>query len=221
MASSAGDSKRALSTPDIYDQMKNAISVGELAEGSRLVETELAERYDVSRTPIRQALLALEQDGIVVRDGRSLHVRLQSPAEIVELYEVREILEERAARLAAERRGEADVVVLKRLLEDMTADISKDERHAINREFHTSMWRAAHHDVLLQTLERLYANSVQALNTTLTGPERWEKTIAEHRGMVEAILEGDGDKAATLVRSHLKTARDIRIGAILDRARSD
>lgn len=216
-----GGVRTALSTTGIYDQLKQAISDGDLPEGSRLVETQLAERFSVSRTPIRQALLALEQDGIVIRSGRSLHVRQQSPAEIIELYEVREILEERAARLAAERRNEVDVVILNRLLEDMSGDISKDERHAINREFHTSMWRAAHQDVLFETLRRLYANSVQALNTTLTGPERWEATMAEHRGMVEAILGGDADKAADLVRNHLKTARDIRIRAILDRSRPD
>lgn len=216
-----GRTKRVTGTASIYDLLRHAISDGELPEGSRLVETQLAERFAVSRTPIRQALLALEQDGIVIRSGRSLHVRAQSPAEIIELYEVREILEERAARLAAERRNEADVVILNRLLEDMSGDISREERRAINREFHTSMWRAAHQDVLLQTLQRLYANSVQALNTTLTSSERWQETMAEHRGMVEAILSGDGDAAADLVRIHLKTARDIRIRAILDRGRPD
>lgn len=202
----------------IYAKLRHDISVGELAEGTPLVETRLAERYAVSRTPIRQALLALEQDGLVARDGRSLHVRRQSTAEIVELYDVREVLEERAARLAARRHDESDALVLNRMLERMSGDLSDGDRYAINREFHTSMWRAAHHAVLMQTLERLYVSSVQALSTTLTSGDRWAQAVEEHRGMVEAVVRGDEDKAAEIVLKHLRTARDIRLAAILDRS---
>lgn len=208
-------------TPElIYARLKEDISVGEIPQGTRLVEVQLAERYEVSRTPIRQALLALEQDGLVARDGRSMHVRAQTTTEIMELYDIREMLEERAARLAARRHDESDEVILTRLLERMAEDISKTERYALNREFHKSIWRASHHAVLLQTLERLYVNSVLGLSTTLSSPDRWKETIVEHRGMVDAILRGDEDKAAELVRTHLRTARDIRIDASLDNAGS-
>jgi DNA-binding GntR family transcriptional regulator len=201
---------------NVYARLKHDISVGEIAQGTRLVETRLAERYGVSRTPIRQALLTLEQDGLVVRNGRSLQVRGQSPTEVIELYEVRELLEERAARLAARRHDESDEIILSRLLERMSGEPTKLERYALNREFHAAIWRAAHHNALLQTLERLYANSVLGLSTTLASAERWTQTLAEHRDMVDAILSGDEERAAELVRTHLRTARDIRIEASLD-----
>jgi DNA-binding GntR family transcriptional regulator len=202
---------------DIYALLKHEISIGEIPQGTRLVETQLADRYGVSRTPIRQALLTLEQDRLVERSGRSLHVRAQSPAEIMELYEVRELLEERAARLAARRHDDSDVILLNRLLDRMSADLDKTERYRLNREFHTTMWRAAHNNVLLQTLERLYVNSVLGLSTTLASPERWKVTLEEHRGMVDAILSSDEDKAGDLVRTHLRTARDIRIAESTER----
>jgi DNA-binding GntR family transcriptional regulator len=198
----------------IYAQLKHDIAAGKLSEGTRLVETQLADRYAVSRTPIRQALLALEQDGLVERDGRSLHVRRQAMSDIIELYEIRELLEERAARLAARRHEESDKLILNHLLDHME-DVPEPDRYAMNREFHTAMWRAAHHAVLMQALERLYVPSVYGLKSTVTGADRWAKTVREHRAMVDAILSGDEDLAARLVAEHLQTAREIRIAASL------
>jgi DNA-binding GntR family transcriptional regulator len=204
-------------TESVYARLKHDISVGDIQQGTRLVETQLAERYGVSRTPIRQVLHALEQDGLVAREGRSLRVRAQSPAEIMELYEVREMLEERAARVAARRHDASDAVILRRLLERMSAALSSDERYTLNREFHTALWHAAHHAVLVQTLERLYLNSVLGLATTLASTDRWKDALAEHRAMVDAVLSGDEERAAEVVRDHLRTARDLRINASLDR----
>ena len=198
-------------TPDVYARLKLDISLGEVAAGTRLVETELAERYGVSRTPIRQALLALEQDGLVARDGRSLQVRVPSTTEITELYEVRELLEERATRLAARRHDEADAAVLDRLVAAMSNAVSRRDRYILNREFHTAIWLAAHQTVLAELLDRLYLTSILGLGTTLTQPGRWEAAIAEHRAMLDAILRRAEDEAAELVRTHLRTARDIRI----------
>ena len=203
------------SAEQVYARLKLEISIGEIPPVARLVEATLAERYSVSRTPVRQALLALERDGIVVRDGRSLRVRALNTAEIIELYEIREMLEEHAARLAGRRHDHSDTIVLKHLVDRMATDLPKDSRYDLNREFHAAIWRSAHHTVLLQTLERLYANSVQGLITTLATPERWNQTVDDHRAMVEAILARDEEKAANLVCKHLRTARDIRIQASL------
>lgn len=205
-------------TEQVYARFKHDITVGEIRQGTRLVETQLAERYGVSRTPIRQALQALTQDGLVERDGRSLRVRAQSPAEILELYEVREMLEERAARVAARRHEASDAIILRRLLERMSADLNSLERSSLNREFHMALWRAAHHTVLLQTLERLYLNSVLGLTTTLASTDRWKGALAEHAAMVDAVLSGDEERAAEVVRNHLRTARDLRIEASLERS---
>lgn len=208
---------RGRQTADIYPQLKLDISLGQIPPGAQLVESQLAERYSVSRTPVRQALLALEQDGLVVRNGRSLQIRVPTTNEIIELYEVRELLEERGARLAARRHDEADALVLKSLVARMSKDLSKRERYLVNREFHRALWVAAHHEALLQTLERLYVKSVLGLSTTLNRPERWKQAVAEHQSMLGAILKRDEDAAAEDVKTHLQTARDLRIEASLDR----
>jgi DNA-binding GntR family transcriptional regulator len=206
--------KRPRSYLGIYADLKNEIAAGNFTDGTRLVEAELAERFAVSRTPIRQALLALEQDGLVARDGRGLHLRAQTAAEVMELYEVRELLEERAARLAARRHDESDEVVLNHILGGMEATPEPD-RYARNREFHRAVWRASHQLALQRTLERAYIPSIYGLDESLTGPSRWVETVAEHREMVSAILGSDEDRSGALVVQHLRAARDIRIRASL------
>lgn len=215
MAARHAKSAGAGAPDQAYTRLKHDISIGEIPQGTPLVETQLAERYGVSRTPIRQALQTLERDGLIARDGRSLRVRSQSPAEIMELYEVRELLEERAARLAAQRHEASDAIVLQRLVERMSGELNTVERYLLNREFHSALWQAAHHSVLVQTLERLYVSSVLGLTTTLGSADRWKTALKEHRAMVKAVLARDEQRAAELVGAHLRTARDRRIEASL------
>ena len=205
------------SAKQVYTRLKQEISTGAIQSDAPLVEATLADRYSVSRTPVRQALLALERDGLIVRDGRSLRIRQQDTVELIELYEIRGMLEEHAARLAARRHNPSDAIVLDHLVDQMSVDVEPEARYDLNREFHAAIWRSAHHIVLLRTLERLYANSVQGMSTTLTTSDRWSQTVGEHKAMVEAILARDEEKAAELVLEHLWTARDIRIKASLTR----
>ncbi|MBO0826374.1 MAG: GntR family transcriptional regulator, partial [Streptosporangiales bacterium] len=97
--------------------LKQAILKGELEPGQPLVETALAAWCEVSRTPIREALTRLEQDGLVDRTDRGLVVRQRSPEEILDIYETRLALEATAGRMAAERRTAHDLRLLKRLLQ--------------------------------------------------------------------------------------------------------
>jgi DNA-binding GntR family transcriptional regulator len=91
---------------DIYQQLREAIVTGVLSADAPLTELSLAAQYKVSRTPVREALRRLEQDGLVERGPRGMKVRGRSPEEILEIYEVRITLEGAAARAAAERRTE-------------------------------------------------------------------------------------------------------------------
>lgn len=202
---------------DIYAQLKNDIAAGKIADGTRLIETELSREYSVSRTPIRQALFALEQDGLLARDGWGLHVRAQTTAEIMELYDVRELLEERAARLAARRHDQSDAVILNHMLDGME-NTPEPDRYAKNRAFHVALWRASHHVALQQTLARVYLPSVYGIAGSITGPGCWPRTVEEHRAIVAAILHVDEDLSAELVVQHLRAARDIRLKASLARS---
>lgn len=195
-----------------YERIKRAILTGEFAPGSPLVETTLARWCDVSRTPVREALTRLEQDGLVERGDRGLVVRDRSPEEILDIYETRIALESTAARVAAERRTSFDLIRLQRLL-DRTAQMPSEDQRAVdvNREFHRQIWEASHNDSLFDLLERLNLHLMRYPATTLSYPDRWETAAEEHRRIVEAIADRDAERAAEAAARHFIAARDIRL----------
>lgn len=196
-----------------YLRIKHDIAMGALPPGTPLLELLLAERYSVSRTPVREALRRLEQDDLVERVGRTMRVREHSLEEVFELYEVRAILETAAAQAAAERRTEADLARLRDLVARMDdSELSVESRVQLNWEFHAAIWRASHNSVLADTLERHYTSSVRYTNTTLASKDRWTEALAEHRQMIEAIIERDQHAVVDVMEEHLRIARDIRIG---------
>lgn len=199
--------------PAPYEMLKQAILTGELEPGQPLVETVLAEWCEVSRTPIREALTRLEQDGVVVRSDRGLIVRKRSPDEILDIYEARILLEGRAARVAAERHSRVDVLTILRLTSDAELVSTSDPiaMAEANREFHQAVWRASHNEPMIDLLTRLDLHLVRYPATTLTQPGRWEEANDEHRRIIEAIERSDYDAAEALSTEHFTKARDIRL----------
>jgi DNA-binding GntR family transcriptional regulator len=196
-----------------YERLKESIYLGDLAPGQHLVETALAEMYDVSRTPIREALMRLEQDGLLIRDRNGLTVREHSPAEILDLYEVRILLETEAGRVAADRRTENDMLALKKVAKRYEAGSIDDPRGLVelNRHFHEAVWACAHQLALTDLLERLEQHLGRFPVSTLTYPGRWEQTIEQHRAIVRAIDARDGNRAGELCGQHFRNAREIRL----------
>jgi len=198
-----------------YDQLRREILLGELPPGGPLVELALAERYDVSRTPVREALRRLEHDGLVERAGRGMRVRSRKPEEILQIYEVRELLETGAASAAAARRGDLDVARLESLVDAMHGEeASIERRSALNGDLHRAIWSAAHNDVLYETLERLFASNLRSLETTLRADDRWTLSLAEHERIVAAILDADADAAGASMREHIRSARATRLASL-------
>jgi DNA-binding GntR family transcriptional regulator len=196
-----------------YDKIKAAILDGTLEPGAPLVESSIAEWCGVSRTPVREALTRLEQDGLVTRSDRGLVVRERSPEEILDIYEVRIVLESAAARLAAERHTNFDLIRLERLVrvgEEIGAD-RPEAMAANNREFHRALWQAARNEALLDLLSRLNMHLVRYPMTTLSYPGRWKQALLQHRQLVDAIAGRDASKAAEVARVHFTEARDIRL----------
>lgn len=199
--------------PGAYGLIKSAILDGELRPGDKLTENALAGRFAVSRTPIREALMRLEQEGLTVRSDRGLVVRERSVEEILDIYETRCVLEAMVARVAAERRTSHDMRMLDHCMEK-SADVDTNaglEMARYNREFHRVIWRAAHHETLADLLDRLDVHLGRYPETTLKFPGRWLESLAQHRMLVEAIRTGDGDEAAHIAYHHFITARDIRL----------
>lgn len=201
-----------------YDMIKNAILSGELAPGEPLVETSLAEWCNVSRTPIREALRRLEQDGLVQRGNRGLVVRERGPEEILDIYDTRIVLEALAGRTAAERRTEHDIRLLRRLLErcDEASGADSATLVEVNRQFHRAVWRASHNECLIDLLSQINLHLARYPETTLSATGRWEVACHEHKELVDAIEKRDGDGAHSVGLQHFIEARDIRLALFAD-----
>lgn len=201
-----------------YERLKRAIISGELKPAEPLVEIDLAEWCQVSRTPIREALLRLEQDGLVERVDRGLLVRERTPAEILDVYETRIVLEATAAGVAAERRSTFDLMTLKKANDRFASYDGSDELVMVdlNRQFHQALWSATHNQSLIDLLTRLDLHLARYPATTLSKSGRWEEAAAEHQAIVDAVLARDRPTAEQLGRQHFTRARDIRLAAWLD-----
>jgi DNA-binding GntR family transcriptional regulator len=202
--------------PSLYHQLLEEVLQGRLLPGEVLVETQLGKRFGVSRTPIREALRMLEQDGVLERVNRGMRVRPTSPEEVLEIYGVRTILEAAAARDAASRRSDYDLATLDRLFGTMAEakGATPMELAGINRSFHRAIWEAAGNRTLLDLLERLAVHLRRYPATTYQRPGRWEEALDEHRQLLEAIREKDPDRAARLAERHMQASRDVRIDMI-------
>jgi DNA-binding GntR family transcriptional regulator len=200
----------------IYTALRARILDGTLRAGDRLREIPLAEEFGVSRTPVREALMRLESDGLARRDGRSLVVHAVSAEELIQVYDLRINLESEAAAQAADRRSTVDIASLEALWERDRAlvDPSDAERTATNLEFHRAIWACSHNSVLQDLLGRLNAHLVHAPKSTLSVGNRWETALAEHHAIIDAIRVRDAAEARRVAADHMRTARNLRLQLI-------
>lgn len=197
---------------DAYALILDSIDRGDFRTGDRLVESELADRFGVSRTPVREALQRLETQSVLVRDGRSLIVATLSHDQIAELYAVRTELEALAARLAAQHAAKEEIRVLRRMVDEDRAFL--DDAQALsraNRRFHGQIHLASHNRYLVQQLGMVHRSMALMAKTSLAAEGRGEMALAEHLRIVEAIEARDGDAAADALRQHLSEAFETRL----------
>lgn len=190
-----------------YSMILDAIDVGTYRPGDRLVESELAERFKVSRTPIREALQRLETQSLLAREGRSLIVASLDHNQTAELYVVRGELEGLAARLAARHATPEEVRVLREMVKEDDALI--DDPSALsrnNRRFHKQVHLASHNRYLVQQLDLVYRSMALMATTSLAAEGRGEIAQAEHARIVSMIEARDEDGADEALREHISLA---------------
>ncbi len=192
---------------DAYDLILEAIDSHVYKPGDRLVESELAERFGVSRTPIREALQRLETQSLLSRDGRSLIVASLDHTQLSELYVVRGELEGLAARLAARHATPEEIKVLRDMLkEDQKLIGDPDALSRANRRFHKQIHLASHNRFLVRQLDLVHRSMALLATTSLSAEGRTEGTLKEHADIVTAIEAGDGDAAYAALRDHISNA---------------
>jgi DNA-binding GntR family transcriptional regulator len=197
---------------DAYTLILEAIDGGVYRPGDRLVESELADRFGVSRTPVREALQRLETQSMLARDGRSLIVASLDHNQLAELYVVRAELEALAAKLAARHATPEEV----RVLNDMVAE---DRKHIgdpvalsrANKRFHKQVHLASHNRYLVQQLDLVHRSMALLATTSLAAEGRGETALREHQAIVDAIGAGDGEAAQAALRAHISKAFETRL----------
>ncbi len=192
---------------DAYTLILEAIDVGHFKPGDRLVESDLAERFGVSRTPIREALQRLETQSLLTRDGRSLIVASLDHNQMAELYVVRTELEGLAARLAARHATVEEIEVLQGMVEEDQALVNDPTALArANKRFHNMIHLASHNRYLVQQLDLVHRSMALMATTSLAAEGRGEVALEEHQAIVDAIAKRDDEAAYKALRDHISVA---------------
>jgi DNA-binding GntR family transcriptional regulator len=191
--------------------LKKSILNGGYAPGARLNEVELAESMGVSRSPIREAIQRLAKEGLVeIIPRRGSFVTSLKLDEVKELFELREVLEIKAAELAAQRISDEELNQLSRLLDDTSALIKmkKYREYPWNLDFHKQIASCAKNRYLL---EKIYDTNVHLLLVRhKSGLEigRAEKALQEHRRIFEAIKKKDARSAGQCMKEHIRFSKE-------------
>lgn len=197
---------------DAYSLILEAIDTGTYRPGDRLVESELADRFGVSRTPIREALQRLETQSLLSRDGRSLIVASLDHNQMAELYVVRGELEGLAARLAARHATTEEIRLLREMVEADNALSDKPAALArANRRFHKQIHLASHNRFLVQQLDLVHRSMALMATTSLAAAGRGAIAQREHDRIVTAIEARDEAAADAALRDHISIAFTTRL----------
>ncbi len=198
----------------VFAALQDAIVHGEIPAGSRIGETELAERFGTSRGPLREALRRLESRHLVERTPHvGVRIATLDSSDLIEMYYLREALEGMAARLAARNMTEDEVAGLKALLETHHQDAALRANVAyLQREgdfdFHYRLIQGSHNAALTELLIGELYHRVRMYRYQFSAhANRPLKAFAEHQHIVEALEARDGDLAEMLMRRHISAAR--------------
>ncbi|NIF54211.1 GntR family transcriptional regulator [Burkholderia sp. Ax-1724] len=202
----------------VYQMLRKHIESGELKPGDRVMEVEIAEQLEVSRTPVRDALRRLESDGMVVIEPRvGLRIASLSRGSILELYLMRELLEGTAAGLCATHATELELMELEELVrkeKSLQGDYEALARH--NRRFHEAIYHGAHNRYLEKSLNAVNDSMWLLGRSLMYKPERAETAYLQHRELLETILARDSVTAEKLAREHIAAAKKVRLRALFD-----
>jgi DNA-binding GntR family transcriptional regulator len=197
-----------------YTALLAEIRDGILMPGDRLRETELAARLGISRTPVREAIRQLEADGLVThvpRQGAS--VRRLDYAEVMELYEMRAVLEGTAVRFATRSASDVELVELRELNNELLAAGQGKRAFHLNRHFHAALVNAAKNRFLAKSVQSMQKAMMILGPTTLADLGRFEAAFKEHEAVLDALEARDPDAAEAAMRHHIEVSQRTRIKA--------
>ncbi|MBQ4404375.1 MAG: GntR family transcriptional regulator [Selenomonadaceae bacterium] len=202
----------------VCEVLRDAIRRGVLEPGERLMEVQLAEELGISRTPVREAIRKLEQEGYVIMlPRRGTYVSSVSVHDVKEIFEIRTALESLATVLATVRIEPEELEKLRALLAEIEGHIERKDIEKIvatDIEFHGLLYQVSRNDRLVTIISNLKEQLARFRTLSMSYPGRLQETLEEHRAMVEAIAAGDADAAREAAERHMEQAEKTLLKAM-------
>lgn len=193
-----------------YETIKNAILNGYFSPGAQLIEADLIQKMNISRTPVREALRKLEQEGIVIcKPYKGAFVNTITREHAGEIYRVQAVLEGLAAKLVAENRDEGMLEELKNTIEAAYQKFNNQDNPAAiqhSRDFHHNLWKFSANSVVISMLNILKDRIALLRQRTLLDADRMKENLSGHRKILAAITDSNGAEAERLMIKHIGDA---------------
>ena len=214
--SNPGELAEPIARASLHDQLiarlRNLIVEGELAPGARVPERELCDRFQVSRTPLREALKVLASEGLLeLSPNRGARVSRLTVADLEEMFPVMGALEALAGELAADRISETGIAEIQALHYQMVLHYKRGELPAyfrLNQAIHEGIMAAAGNETLLAMHRSLAGRIRRARYMANMSQSRWAQAVAEHEAILAALIDRDGGRLGGILRDHLRNKCD-------------
>lgn len=197
----------------IYEAIRDEITYGELLPGERITEKELSEKFQASRSTIRECLRQLESEGLLTFEShKGFRVSKLSTRQVEEIYDLRGLLESYSTRLTAERATPAQVAHLEKLQEGCRKAARKNDLKAwlkYNNAFHLFFYENSGNDNLKLLLDTMKRRIYRYHYIIIQIPGHFENYLAQHQKIIEACRSNDGRTAEKYMKMHLRGIKDV------------
>jgi DNA-binding GntR family transcriptional regulator len=195
-----------------HSVLRADLLAGRFSPEEPLSESALTTAYGVSRTPVREALNRLEQEGLITRAVRGYRIRSGAPDDVIEIYDVRIVLEQAAAEAASTRRTDLQLAQLVQLHRQACEEEDVTVARHLNSQWHEVLWSASHNSTLRETLANLVAR-LRVYDRDAHHHDDLAVVADEHRAILDAIEVGDGATARKAITGHLQRTKQQRLDA--------
>lgn len=208
----------------VYKSLRYDILTGKIPDGTRITESSIASRLNVSRTPVREALQRLTQEKLITSLSRAGYIiEDMSNDDIQDLFSARFDIETLVTRKAAQYITDAELLMMKENIEKATACIAVNDLRkmtGLDIEFHSIIYRASRSKTLFRICRNLSDHTMKYRHGLNLRSDIWNEAISNHRGIYEALLARDQDKAARAIALHADQVKS-QLVDILKKLRSD
>ena len=199
----------------VFEKLEADIITGVYARGEILTELKLVETLGVSRTPIREALRRLEQERLIEESGKGSVVLGITVEDLIDIMEIRQQVEGLAVYHAVKNMTDEDMETLRNISELQDFYYSKrdlDKLRQMDDQFHNILYILGGRNVLRDTLQPLHRKTQRYRKQSISNDSRLTQSIAEHKAIFNAIEAKDAEKAAELMTTHIRNAKEYMIG---------